>query len=310
MPKFVIHIGLQKTASTFLQDMVFPNLTDIRFLESRYQNSEAYLFINELKKPPGQYNIDRFSGELKNITTKYSDQDTVLISSEGLAANIHRHEIAKRIQEIIPDATILLVLREQFSMVESAYLQLSRGFGKKRDYISFSHFLENEFYTMGFINRLEYFDISEMYRCLFGRTNIKLLFFEDLAKDRKYFLEKLLFDIGSDLNYPDLNLNKKKVHSRLTRREQVFSQFTSIFLNKKQIDMLRKYTPVPVLNFARKLLKSGKKSTVNWPKNQVQKIEELSKKQNTLIEVTYGLDLHSRGYLTNNSDKIEKNHEY
>lgn len=100
---YFFHIGLHKTASTFLQKSVFPNWPGIRYL--RHRNVEYFL--------------------------RLPDEETYLISSEGLSGATfapldERCRGISRLAEMFPDANIIIGFRPHGGFVASLYSQYLR----------------------------------------------------------------------------------------------------------------------------------------------------------------------------------------
>ena len=124
--KVFIHVGLPKTASTLLQEIVFPALKPATYI-SRPYTQENHAF-NKL-----QYADDSFyaAGELRdeiNNIIELEPGNKVLISDELLSGApfynfINRGLIAKRLAEILPHAEVILFLRGQKDIIRSLYNQ-------------------------------------------------------------------------------------------------------------------------------------------------------------------------------------------
>jgi len=130
MKDVFIHVGLHKTASTFLQEKVFSHLTSVSYLTRPYtQHNHAF---NKL-----QYADDSLytPSELIDALSKVKE-DRILISDEALSGvpitlgMINRSMIAKRLKGIFPDAKILLFIRGQKAMLLSHYNMWVKGYYK------------------------------------------------------------------------------------------------------------------------------------------------------------------------------------
>ena len=124
--KVYLHVGLQKTASTYLQDKVFPNMSGISYVGRPYtQVNKAF---NSLQYADDSlYSSDTLSRELQLIRQD-AGAKPVLISDElfsGYAfyGMINRGMVAKRLAELIPESEVILFLRGQVDLVESLYNQ-------------------------------------------------------------------------------------------------------------------------------------------------------------------------------------------
>ncbi len=134
MTKTFIHVGLPKTATTFLQEKIFPRLSNITLISRPYtQQSKA---LNQL-----QYADDCYydSEEIKKEIGKIA-ASKILISDEifcGIKFTINRSLIVRRLKEVFPQAEIIIFLRGQQSLLMSSYNQaVKMGYtGKIEEYI-------------------------------------------------------------------------------------------------------------------------------------------------------------------------------
>ena len=124
--KVYLHVGLQKTATTFLQDVLFPNMPGIAYVGRPYtQENDAF---NSMQYADGAlYCRDTLSRELAVIRRNIGDR-SLLISDELFAGYagygmINRGIIADRLAEVVPHAEVILFLRGQADLVESLYNQ-------------------------------------------------------------------------------------------------------------------------------------------------------------------------------------------
>jgi len=98
----IIHVGLHKTGTSFLQKEVFPNI----------KNAEVFGYANKVF----------------NFKTKLSDKKINIISEEGLSGNLHtkiktvdRETITSRLHAVFPDAKIIVVFRNKEDWIKSLY---------------------------------------------------------------------------------------------------------------------------------------------------------------------------------------------
>ncbi len=101
----VIHVGLHRTGSTFLQKEVFPKLQNVNYVYRYNMNSRNQL-----------------------LAVKLDENKINLISEEGLTRHNFRDdnetsmiEISNRIYRVFPDARIILVLRDKKEWLNSLY---------------------------------------------------------------------------------------------------------------------------------------------------------------------------------------------
>ena len=142
MSKLFIHIGLHKTGTSFLQDYVFPNISDIDYLKKPVRRMEGIhpaKIKNCLicKKRLDKHQMTQTVHE--NCLSEAWNIDihrTTLISDEGLSRsmphNKNRMELVETLHRNFPDAHIILGIREKKSWLESCYAQYVKAGGSLR----------------------------------------------------------------------------------------------------------------------------------------------------------------------------------
>lgn len=171
MSKIVIHLGLHKTGTSFLQAEVFQRIKNVNYI-----------------------------GMLR-YGTKIYDNKLNIISDEELSVNPHlppchgnyldseqRTVIAKRLHSIFPEAKIILGIRNKDTWLRSVYSQYVKGGGVH----NFDSFVSNVF-DHHFLDFESYID------CLKGLFNEVLIYrFEDLKQDPNSFVSNICDFIGVD----------------------------------------------------------------------------------------------------------------
>ena len=123
MPKKIIHIGLHKTSTTFLQNKIFPNIENYTFITRPYtQCNHAF---NKLQYADDSlYDKNLVIEELKKNNLINSN---LILSDESFSGKpfgysyLNRSLIAKRLKELFPEATILIFIRDQIDIIKSFY---------------------------------------------------------------------------------------------------------------------------------------------------------------------------------------------
>ena len=128
--KIYIHIGYPKTGTTSIQANIFAQLNQIDYIGQPYNSAydKSQVIVHTLTDcEEMEYNAHRLC---QLIDDYCSDYNKLLISEEtfstgsNLSGRVDRFTIANRLKKIAPDATILISLREQSSIIKSFYLQL------------------------------------------------------------------------------------------------------------------------------------------------------------------------------------------
>ena len=217
--KVFIHIGHHKTGSTFLQKKVFKNHPNIKLI-NRYEAQKVFL-----KK--GSFFFERkiarkwFSEQVSSLQKEQNR--IIVISDEELSGNIHTggnggylaKEVADRLFSVIPDAHILIFIRNQFEIIESAY----RQYIKKGGTFSVNRYL---FDTTGHYHRFpqfsfdhfEYNHVIKYYTSLFGADNVHIFIYEKMRENISLFFN----DFFSELGIPPLDYMEKIVQKRVNEK--------------------------------------------------------------------------------------------
>lgn len=188
----VFHVGLHKTASTWLQKQIFSKLDGINYFDHDFIYDNIILPTHE-----------EFQGIIRCQQFGICEEVNIF-STERLSGNPHsgyydNYLLAQRIKVISNNAKIVLILREQKSMIVSCYKQYVKSGGSCRleEYV----FSPNEGRTPLFsIKSLEYDVLVKRYFDMFGSDNVLVLPFELLKFDGKRFLSLLSDFIGIDFS--------------------------------------------------------------------------------------------------------------
>ncbi|WP_013321754.1 sulfotransferase [Gloeothece verrucosa] len=195
--KLLIHIGYPKTASTWLQKTIF-NDPKVGFISP--WGSPSGLAVNQFITtnsfrfcPESTYKI--FEPGLQAATeqqlTAVLSQE--MLSGDQIAGKYWGKEVADRLNAVFPSALVLIIIREQKSMVLSSYGQYIRNGGEQ----SIEEFIGADNPPPGFtpICRLDYLEydlLISYYHKLFGRDRVFVLPFEELKNNPANFIKKIL----------------------------------------------------------------------------------------------------------------------
>jgi len=187
----IIHVGLPKTASTYLQTEFFPFLKDVNFY---YRNLkiQSNPITECLKKLRDNSLIDPIDPVCeKNKINEYINiiqESKILISDEIFS--IKDEYYTSYFKQIFPEAQIILCIREQTDWLESFYKQhITSG----NTNIVIDYFLQLNAFNCNWLDRYNHYVNN------FGKDNVLVLPYEMLKKDNDQFLKKF-FDF-TDIEY-------------------------------------------------------------------------------------------------------------
>ena len=191
----VFHIGYHKTASSFIQRGLFEAHAD-RF----HRVPQREIFHRLIYPSDLVWSVEdgrRFVAEQEQLAANR----LLVFSNERLTGGPHYGaqdavSLMNRLWEIAPDASILLVIREQASMIRSMYAQFVRAFGvcALAEYLdsSYTKHCKETFDPCS----LEYHRLVAAYINRFGRESVHVLPFELLVSDREIFRRRVLEACG------------------------------------------------------------------------------------------------------------------
>jgi hypothetical protein len=203
----LVHIGYQKASSTFLQQRLF--LPQHGYWQLYREKQDVLRFNAFFVDPPAfKFDADAVRQELQARLSAIPDPSLVpVISAEILvgipidAAMGTSRANADRIVECVPDARVLVIVREQRSLILSRYLQFVRG-GGVRSLEEFAHGphdteLARSKWTGVYPAFFEYDRLISYYRQRLGAERILVLAFEQLREDPVGYLRSICAFAGA-----------------------------------------------------------------------------------------------------------------
>ncbi len=192
----LIHIGYNKTGSTWLQEEFFP-LQELGFHLLLEMEDRKQILRYIVKEHALYYDAGRVLSYYQNRVKESGDLLPVL-SAERFSGDPHSGgydsvQIANRLKGLFPDARILIVTREQRSMLLSTYTQYVRAGGTRslRAYVNPAERGSRRVPQFDF-RFFDYAPLVAYYRCLFGEDRVMVLPYEWFKEKPEYFLAKIL----------------------------------------------------------------------------------------------------------------------
>jgi hypothetical protein len=172
----VVHIGFPKTGTKFLQKNVFPRLPPgFAYCEPATDLFEPLIHCDDT--------VFDAAGTRLSLAEAWNGHANALFSyepltGEPLAGFVNRTVIANRLQQAGFDR-IIITIRNQFDILESAYKQYVRTGGLLRfeEYVRFDGPMRRCLDPTYF----DYHAIYRLYADLFGRANVLVLQYENLG---------------------------------------------------------------------------------------------------------------------------------
>lgn len=198
----LVHIGYHKTASTLLQNALFAR-RDLGF--ERLENDRYHIKLDFVKQgafddlPP-----NRVESYRRRSREAQERGHTLVVSHERLSGypasgGFDAKLIADRVKNCLPDARILVFVREQRSMIFSFYLQYisdggSLSFRRLTTPLQWTLHRQPEFDFRSFA----YAQCIAYYRQLFGADNVLVLPYEALRSEPQRIAREIAQFCGQD----------------------------------------------------------------------------------------------------------------
>lgn len=184
-PKIVIHLGMPKTATTFLQWNVF-HYMDVNYLWHIFHKAWIKNIIHYDKK------LDL--KKAKNKIQKHLKKDKInLLSEENLYTDYlvkkdDRFIILDRIKQIFPEAKIIFGIRNKQEILISWYKQYVATGGTQ----GYEYFLKNHMNQ----KKLDYEEYLEKLYEYYGKNNVFIYKLEDIKKNQEQVIREMSEFIG------------------------------------------------------------------------------------------------------------------
>lgn len=206
MAKIIIHIGMHKTGTTAIQYSLGLNRDYLMSCGVAYPSFEGKFYHHGLVAlwvwPPAEYRFPQTADKYwRALKSNYQDSSIVLISTEELSRFYPTKVDYDQLKSFISDfeeIKIVFSVRSQLDFIQSVYLEVRRG-----TKLEFSSFLEESLesgYATGLC--LDYAELYNRVADVFGRKNVQVLNFRDLARSDVGLPQEFLrrIDLPCDLS--------------------------------------------------------------------------------------------------------------
>jgi hypothetical protein len=200
----LVHIGYHKTGTNWLQHEVFSDpATGYAWLGHEARDHPVRRIVNDR---PLEYDADAIRAELEQLVVDAEGRGLFpVVSLERLSGHPFSgghdsRQIADRLHVALPNSGVLIVIREQRSMIVATYKQYLKAGGTG----SLSQFLEPAT-TRSARARLfdwrhfEYDHLIRHYRSLYGADGVLVLPYEQLGRDGRVFVEQITAFTGKPI---------------------------------------------------------------------------------------------------------------
>ena len=234
----IVHIGYHKTATTWFQNQVWPSATSHDYI-ARPDTQRALL------APPGMH-FDAVAA--RAALAPEGRTRPVLLSEENLSGYPHNGgmhgligpEMARRIHAVLPDAQIVIFVRNQREIVRATYAQYVSGGGTW----SLRRYLGGKAGKHGALTRSykapafewEHFAFDRLiahYDALFGAESVHVYPYE-LLREPEAFLLRLRRDLG--VTVPIGAAQRPRANRSLGRGALLALRFANLFTRQSVVN--------------------------------------------------------------------------
>jgi len=217
-----------------------------------YLKNVPGIYMSSLKEPNYFSVSTHFKRDKKPIRDKkkylslFEKVKDEKIIGEASPSYLSDPEAPKLIHQIVPDARILISLRDPVERAYSAYLMNVRRRTKKSFSQQMENTLSNEILpSEKLLTRGLYFNPVQRYLDIFGQKQVKIIIFEEFIKNPKTLIEEILEFLG--YNKP-LETFENEVHNPYAVVRSTVTRY--IFQN----DTVRKFAQI-IPSSSRRILK-------------------------------------------------------
>lgn len=302
MSHSVIHIGANKTASTTLQRALFSGNSHLQYLGEDGDGYADYApLVNSLVNDDDLFYPAEACAEFFGHNAAQAGEKTFLYSNEDVMTSRIPLICAKRLQVLMPDADVVLVMRNQQTAIPSFYANHG-AFLKPappsyfhrhvaiEDWITF----QTMFGKYGALASFRYDQFESLYSSLFG-GRVHVLLFEEFVDNRRVFVEKLSTILRIDPEAAMQALESCHERRRFTGRMLAYNRFrTSFFWGTE----FTKFLPfgTKLARMFDDFLEGGPPAKINASPSIRQKIHDLYCEGNSRLAKKYHLPLVQYGY--------------
>lgn len=314
----LIHIGLRKTGSTWLRKKLFGR-ADTDFLtssdtenpdESTFYKYTCQLIMDDMGRliPDEDFDPAALRKQLEPLVVppgRCAVFYSARLGGHPLSNGFDRAQFCNRIKQVYSNARILIVIREQRSMILSNYMEHLKGGGAD----SLQHYLDGKWDTSCSALTFHYFKydrLIRLYQSAFGSENVLVLPFEMISTAPQDFIDRIcLFSniaTPEDLPFSE-KANERTTYFSFTALRRIVPFFRSSRGNAYSPAILGrelgKTVHLAMIDGLSKVVPHSLEMRVK--KRLQQQIEEMTKEvfaaSNRETEKLTGMDLSAFGYL-------------
>ena len=303
MKKSVIHIGANKTASTTLQRSLFSHHSGLYYLGEDGADYKNYKEIVDSMVSDDDLHFPQ--NQCRDLFQRHTDSasgKTFIYSNEDMMTSRVPVLCAERLKAMLPDAQVLLVIRNQNTAIPSFYCNHG-AFLKPappsyfRRHVSFDDWMSFQimFPKYGALASFFYNRFASVYAGLFGAESLHILLFEEFVTNKDVFVEKLCRVLEIEFDEARRLLGERHERRRITSRMLAYNRFRTRFFWGVPF-----FAHIPggqrLTDRFQRFLESGASAKTELTGAWRERLFELYAEENSVLASTYGLPLQDYDY--------------
>lgn len=302
----VVHIGLQRTGNTTLQNALFSEHDRFFYIGKKndlYPDDSIRELINCVAFQDSlSYDPAHTQTLLKTICAANSQGKPLLVSDEifSIEGRADRRLVADRLHRLFAPAKVFIALRAQTTIVQALYMKHLSALGLRT--VSFESWLESKYSGVryGGVYRidLDYDALVRTYEDIFGAENIIVLPSELMHEEQSLYQVQLAELLGMPAQAVQDALNLNAADQRVSHRHALAHRIQDVLLMEANLaEIGRRFLPRAIYQFIRRFVAGGRRIEVpDLPERWRQRIGELCAEGNSNIERRRKLPLQRLGY--------------
>lgn len=302
----LIHIGLQRTGNTTLQNAVFAWQDGFFYIgkrDDRYLDPETKELMDRISVPDSVgYEPEATKHVLEAICSRNTDAKPLFIADEilGLEGRADRRVIAQRLFSLFAPAKVLIIVRAQTTIVQALYFKHLSALGER--IVPFDEWLERNYgvieYTELYRLGLNYEPLVRAYEEVFGADNVVVLPSELMHVEGSIFARGLAELLRVPVQTVEDWLVPNVTDQSISRRHAFAHRLQNMLPMETNFALLgRRFLPAPLYQNIKNLVAGGARVETPVVSEQWRsRIGAICAKGNAQLEERRGLPLRSLGY--------------
>ncbi|TCS70986.1 hypothetical protein EDC61_1121 [Sulfuritortus calidifontis] len=289
-----IHIGIEKTATTTLQEFLFSCHSEISYLGRPYRQELQDLMVAVYRHDTILYDAPRWAAVARAELDRVRVEGKIIGLSEEFLASWITHDlglVATRLKQLFGTVKIVITIRRQIELLSSLYVDTI----KARPYQQFESWLDNGLNVEkgGAFKLYDFESLAKYYELVFGEGSVGIFVFEEMVNDFEIFCRRLSAFLGIDAEEAIALMRGKHANTRKSGRLVKYKAWRSRFLPGIQFSSL---VPAYVNHGFQAFIHRGCPAVVPVNTSAIRKIEAAYAASNRRLSEKYGLGLDRYGY--------------